>query len=89
MFLYSSACVSFHYKVSFPHPSHLGLVVTLTGPSQLALFPTPILVFSLEAFIFQIMQHIQLVAVNLERLAHHSCDDHTFGFAEDHHVDVV
>lgn len=89
MFLYSSACVSSHYKVSFPHPSHLVLVVMLTGPSQLALFPTPVLVFPLEAFIFQIMEHIQLVAVNLDRSAHHSCDDHTFGFAEDHHVDVV
>lgn len=89
MFLYSSACVSSHYKVSFPHPSPLGLVVMLTGPSQLALFPTPMLVFSLEALIFQIMEDFQLVAVNLERSAHHSCDDHTFRFAENHHVVAV
>ena len=54
-------------------------MVLLTGPSQLALFPTPMLVFSLEALIFQIMEDFQLVAVNLERSAHHSCDDHTFG----------
>ena len=89
MFLYSSASDSSHYKVSFPRPSHLRLVVMLTGPTRLALFPTPILVFSPEAFIFQTMEPIQLVAVNLERSAHCSCDDHTFWFAGDHHIVVV
>ena len=88
-FLYSSESDSSHYKVSFPRPSHFRLVVMLTGPSRLALFPTPILVFSPEAFIFQTMEPIQLVAVNLERSAHCSCDDHTFWFAGDHHIVVV